>query len=75
MGSAERAALDPRNRSARRRQQFHVPQSCFGDATLAWDNPLVDGEGSLESVESAIAWLRVGQERLHHSSAALTDDT
>jgi hypothetical protein len=46
----------------------------FGDATLTWDDALVNGGEALESVESAIAWLRVGQKRLRQSVTALSDD-
>lgn len=43
----------------------------FGDATLTWDDPLADGAGALECIESAVQWLREGQARLRRSVAAL----
>jgi uncharacterized damage-inducible protein DinB len=55
--------------------KFMYHDYAFGAATLAWDDPLVNGDETLETVESAIAWLQVGQERLHRSIAALMDDT
>ncbi|HEY7022115.1 MAG TPA: DinB family protein [Ktedonobacterales bacterium] len=55
--------------------KFMYHDYAFGAATLAWDDPLVNGDETLESIESAIAWLRAGQERLRHSIAALMDDT
>lgn len=45
----------------------------FGDASLTWEHPLVDGKGVLDSVESAAQWLREGQARLRESVAALDD--
>ena len=45
----------------------------FGDAKLTWDDHLVDGVDTLSTVDSAIAWLREGQERLRQSIALLDD--
>ena len=45
----------------------------FGDATLTWDDPLVDGGDALATISSAMGWLREGQERLRQSSAVLDD--
>jgi uncharacterized damage-inducible protein DinB len=55
--------------------KFMYHDHAFGDATLAWDDPLVDGGEALASSMSAIEWLRAGQERLRRSIAALTDDS
>jgi hypothetical protein len=55
--------------------KFMYHDHAFGDATLAWDDPLVDGGEALASSTSAIEWLRAGQERLRRSIAALTDDS
>jgi hypothetical protein len=54
--------------------KFMYHNHAFGDATLAWDDPLVGGGKALESVDSAIGWLQVGQERLRRGIAVLTDD-
>jgi hypothetical protein len=45
----------------------------FGDAQLTWDDPLVEGGDALATIPSAIGWLREGQERLWHSTAAFDD--
>jgi hypothetical protein len=45
----------------------------FGDRTLTWADPRVDGIGALESISGAIAWLREGQRVLRQSIAALDD--
>lgn len=45
----------------------------FGDGTLTWDAPLVVGGDALDTVPSAIVWLRNGHARLRHSIAALDD--
>jgi hypothetical protein len=45
----------------------------FAGATLTWDDPLVEGTGTLADVTSAIAWLRAGHERLRRAVAALND--
>lgn len=54
--------------------KFMYHDYAFGDATLTWEDPLVDGGDALASSGSAIAWLRTGQERLRQSIAALDDD-
>jgi uncharacterized damage-inducible protein DinB len=46
----------------------------FGGATLTWEDPLIDGVDTLDSSESAITWLRAGQERLRQSICALDND-
>ena len=46
----------------------------FGDATLTFDHPLVEGSERLATVASATLWLREGQERLRRSIATLADD-
>jgi hypothetical protein len=45
----------------------------FGDGKLWWADPLVDGAAHTENLESAIAWLREGQQRLRASIAKLSD--
>ncbi len=45
----------------------------FGDATLTWDHPMVDGGEALATVSSAIAWLQEAHERLRQSVASLDD--
>jgi uncharacterized damage-inducible protein DinB len=45
----------------------------FGDGTLRWDDPLVDGDGTLDDVASAVEWLRRAHGRLRASVAALDD--
>jgi uncharacterized damage-inducible protein DinB len=45
----------------------------FGDATFNWEDPLVVGDGALANADSAIAWLREGQERLRRALAGLDD--
>ena len=54
--------------------KFMYHNHAFGDATLTWDHPLVDGKGRLSGVSSAIAWLREGHMLLRNSVAALDDD-
>lgn len=44
----------------------------FGAATLTWDD--VDGDEETSDIPSAIAWLRMGHERLRSGIAALADD-
>lgn len=55
------------------RCQRHLSDN-VSDATLTWEDPLVDGVDTLASSVSAIAWLRAGQERLRQSIAALDED-
>jgi hypothetical protein len=45
----------------------------FGDAALAWDDPIVQGDGALADVATAVAWLRQGHTRLREHIAALDD--
>ena len=45
----------------------------FGGATLTWDD--VSGDEETADIASAIAWLRMGHERLRGGVAALADDT
>ena len=54
--------------------KFMYHNHAFGDATLTWDHPLVDGKGRLSGPEPAIAWLREGHQLLRNSIAALDDD-
>jgi hypothetical protein len=53
--------------------KFMYQNHAFDDAKLTWDDPLVDGRGVLSTVAEALASLRVGQERLRQSIAALDD--
>src|SRR5436853_583974 len=53
--------------------KFMYHNHAFGDATLTWDAPLVEGGDALAALAPAIEWLREGQERLRHSIAALDD--
>lgn len=53
--------------------KFMYQNHAFDDAKLTWDDPLVDGRGVLSTIAEALAWLRVGQERLRQSIAALDD--
>ncbi len=46
----------------------------FGEGTLTWDDPRLDGDGATVDIPSAIAWLRAGHERLRSGIAALPDD-
>lgn len=53
--------------------KYMYENHAFGDASLTWDHPLVDGEGVLTSLETVMPWLREGQERLRQSIAGLSD--
>ncbi len=53
--------------------KFMYQNHGFGNRALAWDDPLVDGSDALQSMASAIEWLRAGQQRLQQSIAALDD--
>jgi len=53
--------------------KFMYENHAFGDATLAWNAPLVDGHGVLGDLASATAWLREGQRRLRARIATLND--
>ena len=48
----------------------------FGAGTLTWDDPRLaaDAATATSDIRSAIAWLRMGHERLRGSLAALADD-
>ena len=46
----------------------------FGEGTLTWDDPRVDGDEATVDIASAIAWLQRCHERLRSGVAALTDD-
>ncbi len=46
----------------------------FGDGTLTWDDPRLDGDAATVDIPSAIAWLRMGHERLRGGVAALAGD-
>ncbi len=45
----------------------------FGDATLSWDDPIVEGKDAVLTMASAIEWLREGQARLRHNITLLDD--
>ena len=45
----------------------------FGDGTLAMDDPLVQGEGALDTPEGAAEWLREAHEGLRAALAGLDD--
>jgi hypothetical protein len=53
--------------------KFMYHNHAFGDATLTWEDPLVDGRDALSTVTSAIGWLREGHQRLRQSVAMLDD--
>ena len=46
----------------------------FGDGALTWDDPRLNGDAPTADIPSAIAWLRMGHERLRDGIAALADD-
>src|SRR5438045_3316113 len=46
----------------------------FGDATLKWDDPLLDGAGRLSTIASAVEWLQEAHSLLRHGIATLDDD-
>ena len=46
----------------------------FGDATLKWDDPLLDGAGRLSTISSAVEWLQEAHLLLRHGIATLDDD-
>src|SRR5215207_6055124 len=54
--------------------KFMYDNQAFGDGTFTWDDPLVAGGDALDTIPSAIEWLREGHGRLHRSIAALSDD-
>lgn len=53
--------------------KFMYENHAFGDATLWWDHPLVDGENEVTTIPSAIDWLGEGQLRLRGGIANLDD--
>ena len=53
--------------------KFMYHNHAFGDATLTWDDPLVEGGDALATMSSALGWLRAGQERLRQSITLLDD--
>ena len=46
----------------------------FGDASFTWEGLHAVGDQHLETIASAIAWLREGHEKLRASLAALDDE-
>jgi hypothetical protein len=46
----------------------------FGDGTLSWDDPVIDGGDAVSTLSSAVEWLREAHARLRASIAALDDD-
>jgi uncharacterized damage-inducible protein DinB len=54
--------------------KYMYDNHAFGDATLTWDDPLVLGGDVLDSLPSAIDWLRAGHERLRRNIANLHDE-
>ncbi len=54
--------------------KYMYENHAFGDASLDWEHPLVEGQGALTDWGSAEEWLRQGQVRLRDSVAALDDD-
>ena len=46
----------------------------FGDASLTWDDPVIEDNEAVATIPSAIEWLRQGQQRLRQSIVALDDD-
>ena len=45
----------------------------FGDGRLTWNDPLVEGDDALTTIEAATEWLRAGHVRLRQSLAGLDD--
>ena len=54
------------------RSKLVAYDQAFGGGTLTWDN--VGGDEETTDIPSAIAWLRMGHERLRGGIAALADD-
>ena len=53
----------------------HIYQNhAFGDASFTWEDLHVAADSQVETVASAIAWLRQGHETLRASIAALDDE-
>jgi hypothetical protein len=46
----------------------------FGDASLRWDHPLVEGGEALQNMSTAVDWVCSSHERLRRSIASLSDD-
>ena len=53
--------------------KFLYHHHAFGDATLHWTDPLVDRWDVVETIPSAIDWLRETHNRLRQSIATLND--
>jgi hypothetical protein len=53
--------------------KFLYQNHAFGDAKLAWDDPLITADNRVATISSAIEWLQEGQERLRQSIASLDD--
>ncbi|HEY7973752.1 MAG TPA: DinB family protein [Ktedonobacterales bacterium] len=56
------------------RVKLMAHDQAFGGGTLTWDDPRLDGDQATGDIPSAIAWLRLGHQRLRAGIAALTDD-
>jgi hypothetical protein len=56
------------------RNKFIAHDQAFGAGTLTWDDPRTDGDEATVDIPTAIAWLRMGHERLRGGIAALADD-
>ncbi len=56
------------------RVKLMAHDQAFGEGTLTWDDPRLDGDEATRDIPSAIAWLRGGHERLRAGIAALADD-
>jgi hypothetical protein len=54
--------------------KFMYNNQAFGDGQYTWDSPPVAGGDALDTMPTAIEWLRAGHERLRGSIAALEDD-
>ena len=54
--------------------KYMYENHAFGDASLLWEHPLVEGQGVLSEPGSAVDWLRNGHQQLRDSVAALDDD-
>ena len=53
--------------------KYMYQNHAFGDASLTWDHPLVDGFGALDDAAAAEVWLDAAQRLLRASVAALDD--
>lgn len=54
--------------------KFIYQNQAFGDGNLAWDDPHVLGTGRLDTISSAVEYLREGHEHLRQCIAALADE-